>query len=202
MMSSIGNTFSNMSFDRFWSLDGYIRQKSPCAVIVTFLIFFSVLALFIYQLVNLFEMDTIGANKDIFFATEPPLTTINTFESNQTYSAFMMAVSILSTNNCTASTPIALEASYIVAQPSPNATAPTVTTSPIVLETCTSQHFALLPGNIQKIKQWNNNSLACLPLNQNYLLGGSTLFGNTERYINFKFTCPSACGITTNCGTV
>ena len=69
MISSIGNTFSSMSFDRFWSLDGYIRQKSPCAVIVTFLIFFSVLALFIYQLVNLFEMDTIGANKDTFFAS-------------------------------------------------------------------------------------------------------------------------------------
>ena len=55
---------------------------------------------------------------------------------------------------------------------------------------------------MQKIQQWTTNPLECLPLNTNFNMGGSTLFSSVERYFTFKFTCPAACGTTTNCGSV
>ena len=68
MLSSATDSLSSFSFDRFWSMDGYIRQRSPCAIFVTLFLFLSLLALLIYQLINVFSMDTISATREDVFS--------------------------------------------------------------------------------------------------------------------------------------
>lgn len=70
----------------------------------------------------------------------------------------------------------------------------------MVLETCTSEHFKLLPGTLSKITQWTTNTVKCLPLNRSFNIGGSTVSGGTERYLQFRLSCPPSC--TGSCGTV
>ena len=106
MLSSGNNAFTNLSFDRFWSLDGYFRQKSGCALLVTLFIFFLILALLIYQLVNVFSIDTITYNKETTYSSEPPLTSVNTFGVSGSDS-YMMGLNVIN-NNCTSNTSISV----------------------------------------------------------------------------------------------
>jgi len=109
----------------------------------------------------------------------------------------MLALSVLQ-SGCAVNSSISLEAFYVLK----SSTSTVSTDIPITLETCTDQHFSRLPGKLNKIFQWTLNTVLCLPLNQNYNIGGSTLVSGIERYFTFRFNCPSTCGTTTNCGTV
>jgi hypothetical protein len=62
-MSQPNSLLSFLSFDRFWSTDGSVRQKSACAIFVTLVIFLGILALFIYQLINVFTYKTVDASE-------------------------------------------------------------------------------------------------------------------------------------------
>jgi len=59
----------------------------------------------------------------------------------------------------------------------------------------------MLPGQLDKLKQWTNNTLKCLPLNSYLQFGGSSLSSNLYKSIQLKLSCPSSCSIS-SCGTV
>ena len=112
-MSSQNSSIALLSFDRFWSTDGTHRQKSFCALIVTLFIFFLILAIFIYQLINVFSFRTVDAEQFITYAMEPPVTPLNTFTSANDPTSYMMALSVLHTG-CAANSSVALQAFYSI----------------------------------------------------------------------------------------
>jgi hypothetical protein len=203
--SPSSHPLSALSFDRFWSYNQGARQKSPCLLVMTLLMGAALLAMLVYMLVGCFSKDNASSKEETSYEFAPPLelmTTVQAAAAPDTVPSFMMAVSVLNNNNnCSINQSISITAFYSVASLSANSTL-TVAEAPLNLEACTDQHFSLLPGKLQKLAQWTRNSLQCLPLNQNLPLGGSTSNGGAEKYLSFKFTCPSACGMTTNCGTV
>jgi hypothetical protein len=83
---------------------------------VTSFIFLLVMALFIYQLINMFSMKTVFSKTLTTYLNEPPYTIMSTRAANSTNSPFMMAFSILY-NNCSTTGTISTEASYFVKSP-------------------------------------------------------------------------------------
>lgn len=193
MLGDIENRVGSFTFDRFWNSNGKNKIKNCCAFMITFFIFFLILILFIYQLVNLFSYRTVFSKTSTTYLLTPPLTPMSTRAANSTSTPFMMGLSILY-NGCSATGSVSTDVSYMIKTASGNSS------SPIELQTCTNSHFSMIPGGLSKIQQFTNNTLRCLPLNQDLNLGGSAAVTGSERSVIFHFTCPSTCS--GSCGTV
>jgi len=59
----------------------------------------------------------------------------------------------------------------------------------------------MLPGSINKLKQWTTTQLYCLPSNSYLQIGGSNTISDLYKNIQFRFACPSSCSAST-CGAV
>lgn len=104
----------NHSFDSFWNSNGKGKQNSFCAFLVTIFIFFLILVLFIYQLVNCFIYNNVVSSSYSLYATEPPQTIINTEISSSSPTSYMMGFSVLY-NNCSTSSTMSIDATYVTA---------------------------------------------------------------------------------------
>ena len=127
------------------------------------------------------------------------MTTISTYQNDTVNSPFMLATNFQS-GGCPSTQSV--KAYHYTVDGLQSGGTPNTTVSEIILEPCSTDHFAILPALEQKLLTLGiKANTLCLPLNKNYEIGGSFELSNTWKGILFRFNCTQSCGVN-NCGSI
>ena len=128
---------------------------------------------------------------------EPRMTTISTFQNDQTNAPYMITTGFRE-GGC-ASTKTVKAYYYSITDLLSNT--PSINATEIPLERCTAEHFSVVPSLREKILTVGISNVMCLPLNRTFEIGGSFELSNTWKGLLFQFNCTQSCGIN-NCGSI
>lgn len=189
------------SFDNFWKSNGDRSYSSVCGGLVSIPLLVIIVILLVLKLVQMVNYGIVMTNSQITYTYEPPLTTFSTSQTDPAYAPFMLGFSVNIDNARCPNSAITFEAFLNEYSGSYASTNRSLSKVPLNFETCTENHFAMLPGKMGKVNQWSSGSLYCLPAKSYFQIGGSNTTSDLYKNIQYRFACPSSCSVST-CGYV
>lgn len=202
-VKSLMRSSNLFAIDNFWSSQGDRAYSSVCGGLVSLPLVGLIIILFVLKLLQMINYGIVMSSTQLNYSYEPNMMTLSTLMNDSSYAPFMIGFNVnIDTANCP-NTALPFEVYSLEMKGAINSTNRSSTKVPLNFETCTSDHFSMLPGNINKLKRWTNGSLNCLPLNSYFQLGGSSSVSTLYRSLQFKFTCPPGCNTSlASCGSV
>ena len=168
-MSSFLNTLIRNSnlfvLENFWLTNGKRSYSSICGALVSLPLVALIIILLLLKAAQMSSFGIVMSSKQVDYTSEPSLSSFTTSQSDAVLAPFMLAFSINTDKTSCPNSAITFELNSLEATGTVNTTNRTTSKIAINYESCTSDHFAMLPGKLAKLRQYTNRPLLCLPLN-------------------------------------
>ena len=160
---------------------------STCSGLSALFAIMMVVAILVMKIKEVVDKTTIVSTSQAKVDLEPPMINISTNMQDYKYFPYMLALGYYQDihYNSTGSA-VAEHRTHTGAYSNPNRT---LTQVPIALETCTTEHFKVVPNINTMQHTWGISNWMCLPLNQTWEIGGDYELSALYKSIQVNLTC-------------